>query len=75
MLNEAVKDGEPSAQPSRVEQPEPRMKKTAILLIGSESDSDEETLADNSVDRYSVELCASFSVNKLVLSNWWEREK
>ena len=74
MLNEAVKDGEPSAQPSRVEQPEPRMKKTAILLIGSESDSDEET-ADNSVDRYSVELGASFSVNKLVLSNWWEREK
>ena len=50
-LSELVKAEEPALQPSMEENPEPPNKKT-LLLMGSESESDEETPASNVVERW-----------------------
>ncbi|KAJ7995639.1 hypothetical protein DPEC_G00246670 [Dallia pectoralis] len=42
-LRELVKGEEPALQPLGEESPEPPKKKTALLLMGSDSESDEET--------------------------------
>ncbi|XP_073696284.1 cytosolic phospholipase A2 gamma-like [Garra rufa] len=53
-LSELVKGEEPALQPLREENPQPPKKKTALLLIGSDSESDEETPEDNTVERASA---------------------
>ncbi len=50
-LSELVKGEEPALQPLGEKNPEPPKKKTALLLIGSDSESDEETPEDNTVER------------------------
>ena len=50
------------------ENSEPPTKKTALLLMPSESESDEETPADNTVERYKVEPNASEDQRPL---KWW----
>ncbi|KAJ8006715.1 hypothetical protein DPEC_G00110090 [Dallia pectoralis] len=65
-LRELVKGEEPALQPLREESPEPPKKKTALLLMGS--DSDEETPEDNTVERYKVE--PSVSLDQCPLK-WW----
>ncbi|XP_074549889.1 E3 SUMO-protein ligase ZBED1-like [Halichoeres trimaculatus] len=62
-LRELVK-GEESSE----ENPEPPKKKTALLLMPSESESDEETPVDNTVERYKVEPNASEDQCPL---KWW----
>lgn len=58
-LSELVKGEELAPQRPREEKPEPPKKKTVLLLMGSESESDEETPVDNAVERYRVEPSAS----------------
>ncbi|KAL2102124.1 hypothetical protein ACEWY4_001292 [Coilia grayii] len=67
-LSELVKGEEPALQPLREENPEPPKKKIALLLMGSESESDEETPEDNTVERYKVEPSASLDQCPL---KWW----
>uniref|UniRef100_A0A9J8BNG7 HAT C-terminal dimerisation domain-containing protein n=1 Tax=Cyprinus carpio carpio TaxID=630221 RepID=A0A9J8BNG7_CYPCA len=67
-LRELVKGEEPALQPLGEENPEPPKKKTALLLIGSDSESDEETPEDNTVERYKVEPSASLDQCPL---KWW----
>ncbi len=67
-LSELVKGEEPALQPLGEENPEPPKKKTALLLIGSDSESDEETPEDNTVERYKVEPSASLDQCPL---KWW----
>lgn len=66
-LSELVKGEEPALQPLCTN-PEPPKKKTALLLIGSDSESDEETPEDNTVERYKVEPSASLDQCPL---KWW----
>ncbi|KAF1380226.1 hypothetical protein PFLUV_G00184640 [Perca fluviatilis] len=67
-LSELVKREEPALQPLGEENPEPPKKKTALLLMGSDSESDEETPEDNTVERYKVEPSASLDQCPL---KWW----
>ncbi|XP_048014184.1 E3 SUMO-protein ligase ZBED1 [Megalobrama amblycephala] len=67
-LSELVKGEEPALQPLGEENPEPPKKKTALLLIGSDSESDDETPEDNTVERYKVEPSASLDQCPL---KWW----
>nr|XP_055037062.1 E3 SUMO-protein ligase ZBED1-like [Misgurnus anguillicaudatus] len=67
-LSELVKEQEPALQPLREENPEPPKKKTALLLIGSDSESDEETPEDSTVERYKAEPSASLDECPL---KWW----
>lgn len=74
-VSELVKGEKPALQPLGEENPEPPeenleppKKKTALLLMGSDSESDEETPADNTVERYKVEPCASLDQCPL---KWW----
>ncbi|KAJ7983462.1 hypothetical protein DPEC_G00378150 [Dallia pectoralis] len=65
-LRELAKGEEPALQPLREESLEPPKKKTALLLMGS--DSVEETPEDNTVERYKVEPSASLDQCPL---KWW----
>lgn len=65
-LSELVKGEEPALQPPREENLEPPKK--TLLLMGSESESDEETPVDNAVERYKVEPSASLDQCPL---KWW----
>ncbi|XP_051951401.1 E3 SUMO-protein ligase ZBED1-like [Xyrauchen texanus] len=65
---ELVKGEEPALQPLGEENPEPPKKKTALLLMGSDSESDEETPENNTVERYKVEPSASLDQCPL---KWW----
>ncbi|XP_060792592.1 E3 SUMO-protein ligase ZBED1-like [Neoarius graeffei] len=67
-LCELVKGEESALQPLGEENPAPPKKKTALLLMGSDSESDEETPADNTVERYKVEPSASLDQYPL---KWW----
>ena len=67
-LSELVKREEPALQPLGEKNPEPPKKKTALLLMGSDSESDEETPEDNTVERYKVEPSASLDQCPL---KWW----
>nr|XP_033473582.1 zinc finger BED domain-containing protein 1-like [Epinephelus lanceolatus] len=67
-LSELVKGEELAPQRPREENPEPPKKKTAFLLMGSESESDEETPVDNAVERYRVEPSATLDQCPL---KWW----
>ena len=67
-LSELVKEEEPALQPLREENPEPPKKKTALLLMGSDSESDEGTPEDNTVERYKGEPNASLDRCPL---KWW----
>lgn len=58
-LSEMVRREESALQLPREENLEPPKKKTALLLMGSESESEEETPVDNAVERYKVEPSAS----------------
>uniref|UniRef100_A0AAV2KZQ0 HAT C-terminal dimerisation domain-containing protein n=1 Tax=Knipowitschia caucasica TaxID=637954 RepID=A0AAV2KZQ0_KNICA len=65
-LSELVKGEETALQPLREENSEPPKKKTALLLM--DSDSDSETPEDNAVERYKVEHSASLDQCPL---KWW----
>ena len=67
-LSELVRGEESALQLPREENPEPPKKKTALLLMGSESESEEETPVDNTVERYKVEPSASLDQCPL---KWW----
>ena len=71
-LSELVKEEESAAQPPREPSAEPSaeppQKKPALLLMGSESESDEETRVDNTVERYKVEPSAGLEQCPL---EWW----
>ncbi|XP_059927935.1 E3 SUMO-protein ligase ZBED1-like [Gadus macrocephalus] len=67
-LRELVKGEEPALQPLGEENPEPPKKKTALLVMDSDSESEEETPEDNTVERYKVEPSASLDQCPL---NWW----
>ncbi|XP_047016312.1 uncharacterized protein si:dkey-96f10.1 [Ictalurus punctatus] len=72
-LSEMLKDREPAPQTSgeKVE-PEPRKKKMALLLMGSESESDDEVLAtDKSLERYQAEPYVSIETCPL---QWWSSQ-
>ncbi|XP_053510051.1 zinc finger BED domain-containing protein 4-like [Ictalurus furcatus] len=72
-LSEMLKDREPAPQTSgeKVES-EPPKKKMALLLMGSESLSDEEVLAtDKSLERYKAESCVSIETCPL---QWWSSQ-
>ncbi|KAI9541417.1 hypothetical protein NQZ68_029785 [Dissostichus eleginoides] len=61
-LSEMLKDSQPAQQPEPL--PEPPKKRRALLLMGSDSESDEETLAgDKSLDRAQ---CAEEEVSSLI---------
>ncbi|XP_059897633.1 uncharacterized protein LOC132449820 [Gadus macrocephalus] len=67
-LRELVKGEEPALQPLGEENPEPPKKKTALLVMDSDSESEEETPEDNTVERYKVEPSASLDQCPL---KWW----
>ncbi|XP_055065255.2 E3 SUMO-protein ligase ZBED1-like [Misgurnus anguillicaudatus] len=67
-LSELLKEEEPALQTLREENPEPPKKKTALLLIGSDSESDEEKPEDSTVERYKVKPSASLDECPL---KWW----
>lgn len=67
-LRELVKGEEPAVQPHVEENPAPPKKKPALLVMGSDSDSEEETPEDNTVERYKVEPSASLDQCPL---RWW----
>ena len=67
-LSEMVRREESALQLPREENLEPPKKKTALLLMGSESESEEETPVDNAVERYKVEPSASLDQCPL---KWW----
>ena len=70
-LSELVKGVEPALQLSIEENQEPPQKKPALLMVGSESESDEETLEGNVVERYKVE--PSLGLKECPLKWWSER--
>ena len=67
-LRELVKGEEPALQPLGEENPEPPKKKTALLVMDSDSESEEETPEDNTVERYKVEPSAILDQCPL---KWW----
>ncbi|KAI7800451.1 uncharacterized protein LOC130564312 [Triplophysa rosa] len=69
-LNMMLKHGEPAPQTFGEEvEPEPPKKKMALLVMGSESESDDEALfTDTCLERYKAEPCISIDTCPL---QWW----
>lgn len=69
-LSMMLKDGEPAPQTSGEEvEPEPPKKKMALLVMGSESESDDEALStDKCLERYKAEPYVSIDTCPL---QWW----
>lgn len=62
-----LKDREPAPQTSREEMESPK-KMMALLLLGSESESNDEAVSsDKTLDRYKAEPCASIDTSTTVL--------
>lgn len=72
-MSEMLKDREPAPQTFREEvEPEPPKKKIALLLMGSESESDDKVLTtDKSLERYKAEPCVSIDICPL---QWWSSQ-
>lgn len=67
-LRGLVKGEESAVLPQMEENTAPPKKKIALLVMGSDSESDDETPADNAVERYKAEPSASLDQCPL---KWW----